>query len=73
MRTNNENSPDINDDKSDILAVMEENRQKLQLKKAQMSLIQYKDFKVEKEKSNQQVSSERERYSQLSSHHLNNS
>jgi hypothetical protein len=63
MRTNNENAPDINDDRSDILAVMEENRQKLQLKKAQMSLIQYKDFKVEKEKSNQQISSERERYS----------
>jgi hypothetical protein len=63
MRTNNENAPDVNDDRSDILAVMEENRQKLQLKKAQMSLIQYKDFKVEKEKSNQQISSERERYS----------
>lgn len=60
MRSN-EDLPEVDDDKGDILAVMEENRQNLQLKKAQMSLLHYKDFKVEKEKNNQQVTSERER------------
>jgi hypothetical protein len=48
-------TPETEDDRNsttDILSAMEENRQKLQIKSAQMSLTAYKDFRVEKERTN---------------------
>ena len=45
----------------DIFAEMEEKRQKLQIKSAQMSLSAYKEFRVEKDKNNQNFILEKEK------------
>ena len=60
--------PEVDDDRHhpmDIFAEMEDKRQKLQIKSAQMSLSAYKEFRIEKDKNNLNTILEKERNSPL--------
>ena len=56
--------PEVEEEKMfavDIFAEMEEKRQKLQIKSAQMSLSAYKEFRLEKDRNNQNIIMEKEK------------